>query len=78
MEKYNEFGYGYMLANQLFGIEMDPVDFEEVGLIAWNLIGNRRTRIYQTILNVDCEDGSVELPCNLDLIEAVTRCGEDY
>jgi hypothetical protein len=42
------------------------------------MIGNKRTRLYHTVLDVDCNDGSVQLPCNADMIEAVTRLGEDY
>jgi hypothetical protein len=31
------------------------------------------------LLDVDCKDGSVQLPCGVDIIEAVTYCGiEDW
>ena len=63
----------------LYDIEGDDDDLEEIGLIAYNFIGNKNTRLYKTILDVNCEDGSVELPCNVDIIEAVTYCGfEDW
>lgn len=78
METLNEFHYSYMLANQLYGTEINEIDFEEIALIAWNLIGNKRTRIYRTILDVNSDDNSAELPCNVDIIDAVTMCGEDY
>jgi len=42
------------------------------------MIGNKRMRLYKTTLEVNCEDGSVELPCNAEIIEAVTGCQEDY
>lgn len=77
MEFYN-FHYGFILANQLFGIEINQQTYEELALIAWNLIGNKRVRLFTTALDVNCDDGSAELPCNADIIEAVTRCGEDY
>jgi len=39
MEK---FGYAMFLANQLYGLELLPDDFEEIGLVAWRMIGNKR------------------------------------
>lgn len=60
----------------LYDIEGDEEDLEEVGLIAYNFIGNKNTRLYRAILDVNC--GSVELPCNCDIIEAVTYCFEDW
>ena len=66
-------------ANLLYGIDIQEDDFEEIGLIAWQKIGNKRTRTYRYCTNVDCDgDGSVELPCNCDLIEAVTYGFEDW
>lgn len=62
----------------LYDIEGDTEDMEEVGLIAYNFIGNKNTRLYRAQLDVNCNDGSVELPCNVDIIEAVTYCGEDW
>ena len=62
----------------LYDIEGDDDDLEEIGLIAYNFIGNKNTRLYKTILSVN-NDGSVELPCNCDIIEAVTYVGfEDW
>ena len=73
------FHYAITLAQMLYDIEGDNDDLEEIGLIAYNFIGNKNTRLYKAILEVNCEDGSVELPCNVDLIEAVTYCGfEDW
>ena len=74
-----DFHYAISLAQMLYDIEGNDDDLEEIGLIAYNFIGNKNTRLYRTILEVNCEDGSVELPCNCDIIEAVTYCGfEDW
>ena len=56
----------------------DMEDMEDIGLIAYNHIGNKNPRLYRATLNVNCVDGSIELPCNVDIIEAVTYCGEDW
>lgn len=75
----NNFHYAITLAQMLYDIEGDIDDLEEIGLVAYNFIGNKNTRLYRTQLSVNCEDGSVELPCNVDIIEAVTYCGpEDW
>ncbi|MBR2247248.1 MAG: hypothetical protein IJ880_09520 [Bacilli bacterium] len=74
----NNFHYAMSLAQTLYDIDGDMEDMEEVGLIAYNHIGNKNTRLYRATLNVNCEDGSIELPCNVDIIEAVTYCGEDW
>ena len=74
----NNFHYAMSLAQTLYDIEGDMEDMEEIGLIAYNHIGNKNTRLYRATLDVNCEDGSIELPCNVDIIEAVTYCGEDW
>lgn len=67
------------LVQTLYGIDMKEEDYEEIGLIAWDLIGNKRTRIYRYSVCMDnCSDLSIELPCNCDLIECVTTSWEDY
>lgn len=43
----NEFHYALTQANLLYGIEILPEDFEEIGLVAWNFIGTKRTRLYK-------------------------------
>jgi hypothetical protein len=30
----------------LYGVTLNPDDFAEIGLIAWNFIGNKNTRLY--------------------------------
>ena len=37
----NDFNYIYTVANSLYGLELEPEQFEELGLTAWNLIGNK-------------------------------------
>lgn len=53
-------------------------DFAEVGLIAWERIGNKHTRLYHTTLDIDPDTLSAQLPCNCDIIEAVTLDWEDW
>lgn len=78
MENFNS---AYYHANLLYDLEMTPEVFEEIGLIAWNRIGNRTTRLYRGILEIYCTpDGSyvADLPCNCDDVEAVTYDWEDW
>lgn len=75
MEK---FGYAMFLANQLYGLEMLPDDFEELGLVAWNRIGNKRQRLYRYCADINCSSNTIELPCNCDEIEAITYGFEDW
>jgi len=66
------------LAEQLYGISYkDPSSFEEIGLIAYGLIGNHKARLYKTCIDVSC-DHTAQLPCNCDIIEAVTYDFEDW
>lgn len=74
-----EFHSAMYQANLLYGIDLDEEQFEEIGLIAWQKIGNKRVRTYRYCTYVDCDgNGSIELPCNCDLIEAVTYDFEDW
>lgn len=74
----NNFHAALIQANILYDIEMPEEDFEEVGLIAWNLIGNKNTRLYKYSGEINKTDLSLELPCNVDIIEAVTTDFEDW
>ena len=76
MEKQN-FHYIAVLLDMLYGLEMDVEDLEELGLRAWELIGNKDIRLYQysTIIG---PDKSIKLPCNVGEIEAVTTSFEDW
>ena len=76
--KYNDFHYSMSLLNMLYGITIQEDEFEEIALIGWNLIGNKRMRIYRYKTTVDnCKKG-VQLPCNVDRIEAVTTNFEEW
>lgn len=70
------FHYAIILAEQLYDVSGDTNELEEIGLIAYNFIGNKNTQLHKVILDV--VDGSVQLPCGVDTIEAVTYCSEDW
>ena len=74
----NNFKYSMSLLNTMFGITIQEDDFEEIAIVGWNMIGNKRMRIYRysTCVN-ECQDG-VELPCNVSQLEAVTTDWEDW
>lgn len=76
MEK-NNFHYIAVLLDQLYGIEMDDENLEELGLIAWNKIGNKDTKLYKYR---DCpnSDNIIILPCNALEIESITTSYEDW
>lgn len=67
------------LCQTLYGIDLKEEDFEEIALTGWNLIGNKRTKIYryQVCMN-NCSDNTIELPCNCDMLEAVTTSWEEW
>jgi hypothetical protein len=72
------FNSAYYQMNLLYGTELSPEEFEEIGLIAWHKIGNRRTRLYRYVTDIQCPDNTVDLPCNCDIIEAVTYGFEEW
>lgn len=72
------FNYAISQAQLLYDVDGDQEDLQEIGLIAYNKIGNKNTQLKEIQLKVNCEDGSIQLPCDVDIIEAVTYCGEDY
>lgn len=74
--QYNNFHYAMVLANQMYGVNMQSDDFEELGLIKFNKIGNKRCKLKKVILTVG-QDGITELPCDCDQIEAITYGFED-
>ena len=77
MSKLNNFHYVSVLLDMLYGIEMQDEDLEELGLIPWELIGNKNVALYKysTCINFD---HTVQLPCNFHSLEAVTACYEDW
>lgn len=74
----NSFYYGLSLLNTLYGIDVTEEDYEEIALIGWGLIGNKRTRLYRYSICLDDCTKEVELPCNCEELEAVTTSYEDW
>ena len=74
----NDFHYGLTLANELYDIEMQDNNYEEIALIAFGQIGNKRCKLYHIEYNLDSMERSIELPCNCETIEAVTTAWEDW
>jgi len=61
----------------LYGITLDTEDVEELGLLAWQHIGNKNTRLYKYCTSTD-SNLSIQLPCNAEKIEAITTGYEDW
>lgn len=71
------FKYSLTLASLMYGVESNNEDdLIEIGLVAFRFIGNKRVRLYKAQLPVI--NGIVDLPCNADIIEAITLAGEDF
>jgi len=71
----------YSQARDLYGLELPTEEFESIGLIAWDKIGNKQHKLYkyQTGQNVNSlGEYYIDMPCNCDYIEAVTADYEDY
>ena len=67
----NNFKYAISLAQMLYDININDMDtLIEIGLVAYNFIGNKNTHLVAEI--VDVNNGLVKLPCKADLIEAIT------
>lgn len=80
MKEY-PFQTAYTQTMDLYGLELTPDEFENIGLIAWDKIGNKRYRLYRFQTEPLQDLGGayyVDLPCNCDEIEAVTTNYEDY
>lgn len=73
-----DFNSAWNHANLLYGVELGSEDFEDIGLVAWNRIGNKQTRLYRYNIDVNCDNQEVELPCNCDYIEAITEPTVDW
>ena len=69
MIKKNNFKSVYSMANSLYGVSMDENSFEDLALVGWDLIGNKQTKLYR--YKTSTENCRVQLPCNVELIEAV-------
>lgn len=75
------FKTGYTQIRELYGITLFPDEFESLGLIAWDKIGNNRFKWYKfQVEPTETDSGAwyVDLPCNAFEIEAVTADYEDY
>ena len=80
MKKYS-FNTAYTQARELYGLELNPDEFETLGLIAWDRIGNKDYKLYKYLVTPDQNELGewyIDLPCNVDIIEAVTANYEDY
>lgn len=60
----------------LYDITMEDDEFENIGMTAWEKIGNKDTATYHFSGKVD--DGTLDLPCNADIIEMITTGDEDF
>lgn len=74
----NDFHQALFQANLLYDVELDEDDFEDIALIAWSKLGNKRVKLYNYRAEINSEDGSVDLPCNCWEVEAVTCDFEDW
>lgn len=75
------FHTAYTQARELYGLTLNPDEFETIGIIAWDKIGTKKVRLYKyQIEPTVTETGEiyVDLPCNADILEAVTANYEDY
>lgn len=73
-----EFKQALFQAHLLYDIDIDEDDFEELGLICWNMIGNKQYRLYRFTADISCNNRTIQLPCNVDQLEAVTLNHEDW
>lgn len=77
------FHYGQVLLSMLYDIEIEDEEYEEIGLLAWEYIGNKNVKLYKLCAKIDpCDNNSVTLPCNAYVnggeVEAVTTSYEDW
>lgn len=77
MESFNSI---FALLSLQYGVEIDDDDAIDIGLVAWNKIGNKNYRLYRFRAEADPESGAIDLPCNcdVDMIESVTYDFEDW
>ena len=64
-----------------YGVELTGEDFENIGLVAWDKIGNKDVKLYKYVVvpeKTETGEYYVDLPCNADIIESVTADYEDY
>lgn len=69
MSKLYHFNSAFSLVKTLYDLEPDVEDFEDLALTAYDLIGNKHTRLYRYV--ADTQHRELELPCNAYDIESV-------
>lgn len=75
------FKTAYSQIRELYGLELNPDEFESLGILAWDKIGNKQFKWYKYQVEptqVRENNWYIDLPCNCDYIEAVTADYEDY
>lgn len=80
MKEY-PFYTAYTHLGDFYGITLQDDEFEAMAISAWDKIGNKRIRLYKYITEpIEDSNGAfyVDLPCNANIIEAVTTDYEDY
>ena len=60
----------YGLVETLYGITPNESNFEDIVMNGWSYINNKHTRLYRYMADAD-ENGILDLPCNVDVIESV-------
>ena len=69
----NNFKYSISLAQMLYDVDINDMDtLIEIGLVAYQFIGNKNTQLKKEIVAVNQKTGAVKLPCKSDLVEAIT------
>lgn len=58
------------MVNSLYGLTPTETDFEDIVMNGWLAINNKHTRLYKYVADTD-ENGVLDLPCNVDIIESV-------
>ena len=46
MKRY-PFNTAYTQAREMYGLELNPDEFENIGITAWGMIGNKDIRLYK-------------------------------
>lgn len=70
------FKAAYPQLRELYGLELNPDEFETIGMIGWDKIGNKMLTIEKVTAQVI--NGIVTLPCDVEAIESVTMDLADF
>lgn len=74
------FKTAYTHLRDFYGLELKPDEFETMAISGWDHIGNKEYRLYRMIVEPveECPGRYIiELPCNADILEAITTTYED-